>query len=85
MLADLGLLLVRIVVGALFVGHGLQKLVGWFGGRGLAGTGEWLDSLGLRYGRAWGALAGTLEALGGLFFGLGSSTRWGPSSSARSC
>jgi putative oxidoreductase len=71
MLVDLGLLIVRIVVGALFIGHRLQKLAGWFGGRGLAGTGEWLESLGLRHGRRWAALAGTLEALGGLFFGLG--------------
>ncbi len=47
MLADLGLLIVRIVVGALFSGHGLQKLAGWFGGRGLAGTGQWFESLGL--------------------------------------
>jgi len=31
-------LIVRIVIGALFIGHGLQKLAGWFGGRGLAGT-----------------------------------------------
>lgn len=71
MLADLGLLIVRVVVGALFIGHGLQKLAGWFGGHGLAGTGQWIESLGLRPGRAWAALAGTLETLGGLFFGLG--------------
>lgn len=71
MLADLGLLMVRIVVGALFIGHGLQKLAGWFGGHGLAGTGQWMESLGLRPGRVWAALAGTLELLGGLFFGLG--------------
>jgi len=71
MLADLGVLLVRAVVGALFIGHGLQKLAGWFNGPGLAGTGQWMESLGLRPGRAWAALAGTLETLGGLCFGLG--------------
>ncbi len=38
--ADLGLLLIRLVVGLLFIGHGLQKLAGWFGGAGLGGTGQ---------------------------------------------
>lgn len=71
MSAGLGLLIVRIVVGALFVGHGVQKLLGWFGGHGLAGTAQWIESLGLRPGRIWAMLAGTLEILGGLFFGLG--------------
>jgi putative oxidoreductase len=71
MFADLGLLIVRIVVGGLFIGHGLQKLAGWFGGHGLAGTGQYLESLGLRPGRVWAALVGALETLGGLFFGLG--------------
>ncbi|MDR7523806.1 MAG: DoxX family protein [Armatimonadota bacterium] len=69
--ADLGLLIIRVVAGALFVGHGLQKLAGWFGGHGLAGTGQWMASLGLRPGRTWAALAGTLETLGGVCFGLG--------------
>jgi putative oxidoreductase len=69
--ADLGLLIVRVVVGLLFMGHGLQKLAGWFGGHGIAGTGQWLESIGLRPGRWWAVLAGGLETLGGLLFGLG--------------
>ncbi|SBS79070.1 DoxX family protein [uncultured Mycobacterium sp.] len=34
---DLGLLLLRVVVGAVFIGHGLQKAFGWWGGQGLDG------------------------------------------------
>ena len=46
-----GILLVRIVVGLAFVGHGTQKLFGWFGGYGPDGTGQFFESLGLRPGR----------------------------------
>jgi putative oxidoreductase len=31
-------LLARTTIGLLFVGHGTQKLFGWFGGGGLEGT-----------------------------------------------
>lgn len=62
---DAGLLLVRLVVGLLFVGHGTQKLAGWFGGQGLEGTGRFFASLGFRPGRAHAALAGVAETMGG--------------------
>jgi len=42
---SVALLIVRLVVGALFVGHGTQKLFGWFGGGGPEGTGAWMDGL----------------------------------------
>ena len=43
----LGRLVFRLVVGALLVGHGTQKLFGWFGGQGPAGTAETFESVGL--------------------------------------
>jgi len=67
----LGLLVLRIVVGALFVGHGAQKLFGFFGGHGLDGTGAFFESLGLRPGRMMALAAGLAELTGGALFGLG--------------
>src|SRR5690606_3999496 len=69
--ADLALLILRLVVGLVFIGHGLQKLAGWFGGQGIEGTGRWYESLGLRPGRFWATVAGLFETLGGLGFVLG--------------
>ncbi|MBI3977675.1 MAG: DoxX family protein [Chloroflexi bacterium] len=71
MLVDLGLLIQRLVVGLLLAGHGAQKLFGWFGGGGLAGTAGWLGSMGLRPARWWAVVAGLAEFGGGLLLALG--------------
>src|SRR3954454_7675468 len=68
---DTGLLLIRIVVGLLLVGHGTQKLFGWFGGHGLEGTGGFFEKLGYRPGKVWAAVAGMSETGGGLLLALG--------------
>lgn len=68
---DLALLALRLLLGGLFIGHGAQKLFGWFGGYGLAGTGAFMESIGLRPGRQMAALAGLSEVLGGVLFILG--------------
>lgn len=60
-----GLAMLRIVVGALFMGHGLQKLKGWFGGAGLDASGESFEGMGLRPGRPHAAAAGIAETAGG--------------------
>jgi putative oxidoreductase len=66
-----GRLTLRVVLGGLFVGHGTQKLLGWFGGGGLKGTSESFEALGLRPGRRHAIGAGLAEAGGGLLLALG--------------
>ncbi len=68
---DFGLLVLRLVVGALFIGHGTQKLFGWFGGYGVEGTGGFMESLGYRPGKHFAVLGGLAEAGGGLLLFLG--------------
>ena len=68
---DLALLILRLVVGLLFVGHGAQKLFGVFGGGGLEGTSGMFDNIGLRPGWLHARAAGTGEFLGGALLALG--------------
>src|SRR4051794_38373453 len=65
-----GLLFLRIVIGTIFFAHGTQKLFGWWGGSGPAGTSGWLASMGFRSPRAMAMLVGLAES-GGLLFALG--------------
>ena len=72
---DLGRAIARGAIGALFVGHGTQKLFGWFGGHGLEGTGGFFESgLGLRPGKRHATAAGVAETGGGLLLALGALT-----------
>ena len=64
-------LLLRVPVGVIFAAHGAQKLFGWFGGYGLAGTSGWMDSIGLSPGWLLATLAGGAEFLGGIALVLG--------------
>ena len=59
-------LALRLPIGIIFVAHGAQKLFGWFGGYGLPGTGQWMDSIGLHPGTLMALLAGGAEFFGGL-------------------
>jgi putative oxidoreductase len=66
--------LLRVVVGGLFVGHGTQKLFGWFGGPGLDATAQGFESLGLRPARRNAIAAGAAEAGGGALLAGGLAT-----------
>jgi putative oxidoreductase len=70
----IGRLLLRMVVGGLFVGHGTQKLFGWFGGAGLDTTAQGFEHLGLRPGKPNAIAAGAAEAGGGALLALGLET-----------
>jgi putative oxidoreductase len=61
----IGRLLLRTTVGGFFIGHGTQKLFGWFGGNGLEGTAEGFEQLGLRPAKANALAAGVAETGGG--------------------
>jgi putative oxidoreductase len=71
---ELGFLLLRLVVGLTLAAHGAQKLFGWFGGYGLTGTAQWLESVGFRPGRWHAVLAGLTEVGGGVLFAVGLAT-----------
>ena len=71
---DLGRLLARLVLGGLFFGHGTQKLFGWFEGGGPEGTGEMMESVGLRPGRVNALVAGATEAGSGALLAAGAAT-----------
>ncbi|WP_407840479.1 DoxX family protein [Streptomyces sp. DSM 116496] len=68
---DVGLLLLRVVLGLTVAGHGVQKLFGWFGGGGISGTGQFFTASGYPAGDAMAVLAGLTETLGGLGLVLG--------------
>ena len=69
-----GRLVARAVIGGLFVGHGTQKLFGWFGGPGLRGTEEMMGALDMRPTRANAVAAGVTETAGGALVVLGAAT-----------
>ncbi len=69
---NVGLLILRIVVGLLFAGHGAQKLFGWFGGPGMGGHTGIMERLGVSPAPVWAWINALAEFLGGLglLFGL---------------
>jgi putative oxidoreductase len=71
---SLGRLALRSTVGGLLVGHGTQKLFGWFDGYGLDNTAQMFGGLGLRPAKAHAIAAGTAETVGGAALVLGAYT-----------
>src|SRR5689334_21517873 len=65
------LLIARVILGLSLAAHGAQKLFGWFGGYGVAGTGGFFENLGFRPGSLFAIAAGLGEAGGGILTALG--------------
>ena len=71
---DAGLLLLRIVIGLLLIGHGTQKLFGWFGGGGLSGTAWFFRSVGYWPPRLMARFVVVAEVVGGAALVVGFAT-----------
>jgi len=73
---NVGRLAARVLIGGLFIGHGTQKLLGWFGGSGLEGTDAMMGSVGMHPPRRNALAAGLSETGGGALLVLGWPPRW---------
>ncbi|VFR80497.1 FIG00545367: hypothetical protein [plant metagenome] len=73
--ADMGRLLLRLVVGGFLLPHGLGKLFGWFGGPGLAGFGAELQHVGLPSAAPLPLLLAAAQTLAGFCVAIGFLTR----------
>jgi putative oxidoreductase len=71
---NIGRLVARTVIGGLFVGHGTQKLMGWFGGPGIEGTAGMMGALELNPPRRNAVAAGVTETAGGALLTIGLAT-----------
>ena len=69
-----GRLIERALIGGLFIGHGTQKLFGWFDGPGLAGTEGMMASLKMHPAKANALAAGVTETAGGALIAAGLAT-----------
>lgn len=69
--ADLGLLVLRLVLGGTFLAHGSQKLFGAFGGPGIGGFADALGAYGYRSPDVLSVVTGVTETLGGALVVLG--------------
>ncbi len=74
-LNDIALLLLRGILGVVFIYHGSQKLFGWFGGGGFSATADYMQSLGIPFPMLSTFLAGSAEFFGAIALILGFGTR----------
>jgi putative oxidoreductase len=68
---NIGRVMARVTIGGLFVGHGTQKLFGWFGGPGVEGTTGIMDKLEMHPPRRSALAVGLAETAGGALLAAG--------------
>ena len=68
---DLALALVRVVVGLVIAAHGAQKVLGVWGGPGLAGWTQGVTRMGMRAPVFWAWVSSFSELAGGIAFAFG--------------
>jgi putative oxidoreductase len=68
---DTGLLLLRLSLGLIMAAHGLQQLLGWFGGSGIKGTAAFFAARGYSSSELMAVISGLSHTFGGLALILG--------------
>ena len=72
---DLGILVLRLALGIMFLAHGLQMAFGLFGGPGVKGFSQMLSGLGFAPAMFWSYIASYTVLFGGLLVIIGVQTR----------
>jgi len=67
----LGLLVLRVVIGLIVAGHGLQKAFGWWGGPGMTGCVAAMNRMRIRPATPWAWISMLSEVLGGIGLAVG--------------
>ncbi len=70
-MAALGLLILRLVIALILVGHGAQKVFGWFDGPGMKGWIGAMTRMRIRPAVAWAWISALAELVGGTAVALG--------------
>lgn len=70
-MAAAGLLILRLVIGVIMIGHGAQKVFGWWSGPGLAGWTQVMTRMHIRPPQAWAYISAFGEVVGGILLILG--------------
>jgi putative oxidoreductase len=68
---DVAIFFIRVIIGALFIGHGTGKLFGWFAQGGVSGTAAFFGSLGYQPAHTLAIFAGVAETVAGVLLVLG--------------
>lgn len=75
-MVDFALLILRVALAVVFIGHGMQVAFGSFGGPGINAFSEMLSGMGFKPALFWAYLSAYTELIGGLLLLTGAFTRF---------